>query len=121
MASSTASRKAKGRRLQDHVKKVIMESFPALEEGDVKPAIMGESGKDIHLSPAAKRKFNFAVECKNQEKLNIWSSLKQCEENTDDGSKGLLIFKRNHSKTYACLELDDLMAILKELDELRSA
>ena len=38
---------------------------------------MGESGEDIQLSPAARKLIPFAFECKNQEKLNIWESLKQ--------------------------------------------
>ena len=40
---------------------------------------MGDSGEDILLSPAARKLFPFSVECKNQEKLNIWSSLEQAE------------------------------------------
>lgn len=115
-ANTTSSRKAKGRRLQDHVRQAILEAFPELEEGDIKCAIMGESGQDIHLSPAARKKFPFSVECKNTERLNIWSAIKQAESHSDTGTP-LVVFKRNRSKTYAVLELDALLKILTSGDD----
>ena len=75
-----SSAKAKGRRLQDAIRKDILYTFPQLEEDDVKCAIMGESGEDLHLSPAARRLVPFSIEAKNQESLSIWAALKQAEE-----------------------------------------
>ena len=69
--------------------------------------------RDILLSPAARRLFPFSVECKNQEKLNIWSSLEQAETNSGKHTP-LLIFKRNRTKTYAVLEFDKLLELLDE-------
>ena len=43
---STSSRKAKGRRLQNKVRDLILEKFD-LHPDDVRGAIMGESGEDI--------------------------------------------------------------------------
>jgi hypothetical protein len=90
-----------------------LEKFNQLEEDDVRSITMGDSGEDILLSPAARKLFPFSVECKNQEKLNIWSSLEQTETNAGKHTP-LLIFKRNRSKTYAVLQLDDLMEMLDE-------
>ena len=67
----TSSKKGKGRRLQNYVRNTLLEAFKSLEEDDVKAAIMGESGEDIKLSPAAKRKIRYSFECKNVERLNI--------------------------------------------------
>ena len=50
---------------------------------------------------------------KNQEKLNIWSSLQQAEDNAGEHIP-LVVFKRNRSKTYVAFELDKLMEILNE-------
>ena len=61
----TSSKKGKGRRLQNFVKDELLEAFKSLEADDVKTAIMGESGEDIKLSPAAKRKIRYSFECKN--------------------------------------------------------
>ena len=110
----TRSAKNKGKRLQNSVRDILLETFKEqLEPDDIKSTTMGESGEDIQLSPAARKIIPFAFECKNQEKLNIWSSLEQAEDNAGKHMP-LLIFKRNRSKTYATLELDDLMRLLDE-------
>ena len=109
----TRSAKSKGRRLQNQVKELLLEAFTELEPDDIRTAIMGESGEDIKLSPAARREIPFSFECKNQEKINIWESLNQAEENSGDYPP-VLIFKRNRSKTYAVLEIDDFIDIINE-------
>ena len=74
---------------------------------------MGASGEDILLSPAARKLFPFSVECKNQEKLNIWSSLEQAETNSGNHIP-IVIFKRNRSKTFVALEFEKLLELLNE-------
>ena len=108
----TRSAKSKGRRLQNQVKDILLEAFTELEPDDIRTAIMGETGEDIKLSPAARKQIPFSFECKNQEKINMWSSLEQAEENSGD-SKPVLIFKRNRSKTYAVLEIEDFISLIK--------
>ena len=107
------SAKNKGKRLQNKIRDLILEKFDILEPDDVRSITMGDSGEDILLSPAARRLFPFSVECKNQEKLNIWGALEQAEENSGNHSP-LVIFKRNRSKTYAVLEFDKLLELLNE-------
>ena len=107
------SAKNKGKRLQNTLRDLILEKFDSLEKDDVRSITMGDSGEDILLSPAARRLFPFSVECKNQEKLNIWSALEQAEENSGDHVP-LVIFKRNRTKTYAVLEFDKLLELLNE-------
>ena len=108
------SAKNKGKRLQNTIRDLILEKFNSkLEPDDVRSITMGDSGEDILLSPAARKLFPFSVECKNQEKLNIWGALEQAEENSGDHSP-LVIFKRNRSKTYAVLEFDKLLELLNE-------
>ncbi len=107
------SAKAKGRRLQDAVVSLLMEHFKEqLEEGDLRPAIMGESGEDIKRSPLAKRLLPFSIECKNQEKLNIWSSIEQAEQNCSENDSPALVFKRNRSDTYVVLKIEDFISLL---------
>jgi len=107
----TSSAKAKGRRLQDEVRDAILKLFPELEPDDVQCAIMGQSGTDIKLSPLARRKFPYSVECKNQEKLSIWDALKQATANCKDNTTPLLVFSRNHTKTYVALPLEDFIKL----------
>ena len=105
------SAKNKGKRLQNKVRDLILEKFETLEPDDVRSITMGDSGEDILLSPAARRKFPFSVECKNQEKLNIWSSLEQAETNRGKHVP-LLVFKRNRSKTYAVIEFEHFLELI---------
>ena len=107
------SAKNKGKRLQNQVRNLLLEKFQQLEEDDVRSTTMGDSGEDVLLSPFARRLFPFSIECKNQEKLNIWSSLEQAENNSGSHTP-LLIFKRNRTKTYAVLEFDKLLELLNE-------
>ena len=107
------SAKNKGKRLQNKIRDLILEKFDSLEPDDVRSITMGDSGEDILLSPAARRLFPFSVECKNQEKLNIWGALEQAEDNSGNHTP-LVIFKRNRSKTYAVLEFDKLLKLLDE-------
>ena len=107
------SAKNKGKRLQNKVRDLILEKFNQLEPDDVRSVTMGESGEDILLSPAACKLFPFSTECKNQEKLNIWSSLEQAETNSGKHIP-IVIFKRNRSKTYVALEFEKLLELLNE-------
>ena len=107
------SAKNKGKRLQNKIRDLILEKFDILESDDVRSITMGDSGEDILLSPAARKVFPFSVECKNQEKLNIWSALEQAEENSGNHTP-LVIFKRNRTNTYAVLEFDKLLELLNE-------
>lgn len=111
MAKTTASRKAKGRKLQQQVRDTILEKFTQLEPDDVRSTSMGASGTDILLSPAAKKLFPYSVEAKCQEALNIWSALTQAEENRLENTAPLLVFKRNRSETYVALKLEDFMKL----------
>ena len=79
---------------------------------------MGESGEDIILSPAARDVIPYSFECKNQERLNIWESLKQAEDNCDKYTPAV-VFKRNRTKTYIAIELDKFLEIIGETNDLR--
>ena len=111
-----SSRKGKGRRLQNFLRDKIYDYFPSLREGDVKTAVMGESGEDIILSPAARDLIPFSFECKNQERLNIWESLSQAEDNCGNHTPAV-VFKRNRTKTYIALELEEFLTIIGESNE----
>ena len=109
----TRSAKAKGRRLQNKIRDLLLEEFKELEPDDIRTAIMGETGEDIKLSPAARKLIPYSFECKNQEKLNIWDSLNQAEENSGDYDP-VLIFKRNRSKTYAVVNIEKFIELINE-------
>ena len=99
------SAKNKGKRLQNKVRDLILEKFQQLEPDDVRSITMGDSGEDILLSPAARRLFPFSVECKNQEKLNIWESYKQASDNAGK-YEPIVVIKRNNQKPLVLIDAE---------------
>jgi len=95
------SAKNKGRRLQNTVKKLILENWNQLEPDDVRSTSMGVNGEDIQLSPAARKLFPFSVECKNQENLNLYSAINQSEYNSRINIIPVLIIKKNHKDIFS--------------------
>ena len=73
------SAKAKGQRAVKDVQSAILKYFPDLTSDDVTVTPSGVNGVDLKLSSEAKTKIPFAIEVKNQERLNIWEALKQAE------------------------------------------
>ena len=107
------SAKAKGRRLQNKIRDDLRQAFPLLEKDDIKSQTMGMPGEDIVLSPAARKLIEYSFECKNKERLDLWKSLEQAEENSADRAP-VLVIKRNRSKVYAVIEFDQFIDLIKE-------
>lgn len=108
----TSSAKAKGKRLQNKVRDLILERFSQLEPDDVRSTGMGQSGTDIQLSPLARKLFPYSIECKNQEKINIWASWRQAVANTKEGTRPLLVFTRNRSEELVTMRVSDFMDLV---------
>ena len=107
-----SSRKAKGRTLQQSIRTKLLDHFSGqLEEDDIRSTGMGQPGMDLQLSPAAQKLFPFAIECKCQESLSIHSSLEQAEANATEKLKAVVIFKKNRSKTYIVVGLDEFLKL----------
>mgnify|MGYP006225192165 FL=1 len=93
----TQSAKAKGRRLQQEFRKLLIEELNIHPE-DIESRSMGAGGEDLIMARAAREKFPYSIECKNQEKLNLWESYKQATENSKDYEPIVVIKKNNHKK-----------------------
>ena len=91
----THSAKAKGRRLQQWFRDQLIEKLEVHPE-DVESRSMGAGGEDLIMARAAREKFPYSVECKNQEKLNIWESYSQAVENSKDYEPVVVIKRNNH-------------------------
>ena len=105
------SAKAKGRRLQQQIARDILTLYPDLHEDDVRSTSMGAQGEDILLSEAARKKFPYSVEAKNQERLNIWAAVEQGEKNAK-GFVPLTIFKKNNTKPYVALPWEHFLKLV---------
>ena len=109
-ANPPRSRKSKGAKFQREIKELLMETFTELEEGDILPAVMGESGMDIKLSPAARKVFPFAVEAKCQETGALRPWWDQSKANSTDDLAPLLITKQSRKEPLVVM---DLMTFIK--------
>ena len=111
----TQSAKAKGRRFQQWVRDKLIESL-GIHPEDIESRSMGAGGEDLIMARAAREKFPYSIECKNQEALNIWAAYKQAEENCK-GYEPLAVIKRNHHKPLAVVDLEAFI-LLNRKDEV---
>ena len=114
MSISVASRKAKGRRLQDWVRDQLYNRFNSLEEGDIRGAIMGETGADIKLSPLAAKQIPLKIECKAREGYKgIYSAYQQASTHEGKGEP-VLIIKMNREIPLAILNASYFLDLIKK-------
>ncbi len=107
----TQSAKAKGRKLQQWVRTKLINMLYIHEE-DIESRSMGASGEDLIMAQSARKKFPYSIECKNQEKLNIWSSYKQAKENCGK-YEPILFIKRNNHKPLVVLDAEKFITIYR--------
>ena len=113
VASTPASRKAKGRRLQQAVRQDLVDRL-GIDPGDILSTAMGQSGCDLYLSPAARARFPFGVECKAQERIALPEWWEQCTRNAAaEGLTPLLVLKQSRREALAVLRWSDLLALLR--------
>lgn len=111
MTSKPQSRKAKGRRLQQWVRDKLLHYAPWLTQDDVRSTSMGAPGEDVLLSPLARRAYPVSIECKNTERISIWSAYTQAQENAGE-HEPLLIIKRNRNEPLAVVDAEWLISML---------
>ena len=90
------SAKAKGRRLQQWFRALLINKLD-IHPDDVESRSMGAGGEDLIMARAARKKFPYSIECKNQEKINIWKSYFQAQENSKE-YEPIVVIKRNNHK-----------------------
>lgn len=68
----------------------------------------GQGGGDILGGPT-----DVHVEVKHRERCAIWEWLAQAEADARPTDMPVVVFRRNHSKWYATVPLDELLALLR--------
>lgn len=111
----TSSAKAKGRRLAARLRERFLKALPGLAPGDITVTPSGVQGPDLYFSPKTLEIAQYAVECKNVEKINIWGALKQCEDNAETLSlEPLLCFSRNRSPDYVVVRAEHFFDLVEK-------
>lgn len=72
----------------------------------------GQGGGDIIEGPPG-----FSIEIKHQERCSIWAWIEQCEEAAAPTETPLVVFRRNRSRWYAVIPLDDLLPMIEAVTE----
>ena len=106
------SAKAKGRNLQKWTRERLIEELEIHEE-DVESRSMGASGEDLIMARAARKKFPYSIECKNQERVNVWESYKQALENSGD-YEPIVVIKKNHHKPLVVIDAEAFIKMHKD-------
>jgi|TARA_B100000123_G_C25592584_1_gene367743 hypothetical protein len=114
----TSSAKAKGRRLQQWFRDLLIEKLGVHPE-DIESRSMGAGGEDLIMARAAREKFPYSIECKNQESINIWKSYEQAKENSGE-YEPIVVLKRNNVKPLVLVDANYFVnlhnRVSKELD-----
>ena len=106
------SAKAKGRRLQQQFRELLIEEL-GIHPEDIESRSMGAGGEDLIMARAARQKFPYSIECKNVEKLNVWEAYKQAEENSKD-YEPVVVMKKNNHKTLVVIDAEHFVKINKD-------
>ena len=106
------SAKAKGRRLQQQFRELLIEEL-GIHPEDIESRSMGAGGEDLIMARAARQKFPYSIECKNVEKLNVWEAYKQAEENSKD-YEPVVVMKKNNYKTLVVIDAEHFVKIHKD-------
>ena len=108
------SAKAKGRRLQQQFRDLLIEKLDIHPE-DIESRSMGAGGEDLIMARAAREKFPFSIECKNVEKLNVWEAYSQAKENSKD-YEPIVVMKKNNQKALVVLDAEKFVEICQKLN-----
>ena len=109
------SAKAKGRRLQQQFRDLLIEELNIHPE-DIESRSMGAGGEDLIMARAAREKFPYSIECKNVEKLNVWEAYEQAKSNCND-YEPLVVMKKNQKKPLVVIDADYFISLVKRLDK----
>jgi len=89
-----------------------------VETNDIESQVMGMTGEDIVLSPLARKIIPYSFECKNQERLNIWSALHQTKKNSDSRVP-VLVFTKNREDIYVSITLTDFIDLIERKPDVK--
>jgi len=125
MATTVASRKAKGRNLQYWTAKRICKLFDIEFDSQddlcpIKSRPLGVNGVDVFITDRRMSElFPFDIECKNTEKVSLYEYIKQASANTLTERDWLVIHKKNHSKPIAIVDAEVFFSLVEENIKLK--
>lgn len=107
-----SSAKAKGRKLQQLIRDMLLELYPELEADDIRSTAMGQQGEDVQLSPRARKYLPFQIECKNKKEVAVINWLKQAA--THGTHIPIVVAKQNHSNPVVVIDALTFFRLLRD-------
>jgi hypothetical protein len=108
----TSSAKAKGRKLQQWFTNLLVNTL-GLDKDDLESRPMGSQGEDIIMGKQSRDKFPYSIECKNQERVNVWNAYDQASENCK-GYEPLVVIKKNRTKPLVVIDAEHFVKLFDE-------
>jgi hypothetical protein len=113
----TSSAKAKGRKLQQHVRDRLLDLHPDLTLDDIASCPMGSTGCDIILSQAAKRAIPFDIECKSRARIGlVYDALEQARRSPD--RIPMAVVKADRKRPLVVMDLDHFLLVMNNASGL---
>lgn len=94
----TASAKAKGRKLQQWVRDLLLGKSPDLTTDDIRSTSMGAGGEDILFSSKARELWPFSIECKANARIATYRFMEQAEANCPKGCEPIVVMKEDRGR-----------------------
>jgi hypothetical protein len=79
---------------------------------------MGATGEDVQLSPAARKRVPYQLECKNKARSQVHSYIQQAREHGPH--EPLVIVKMDRDIPLAVLSAETFFKLLKEVSDYRN-
>lgn len=112
-ANKPASKKQKGRRLEQWISHELRSSG-----ADPEAKVMPGSGAFTHFKGDIYTKLGWHIEAKNQETAKVWEWWEQARNQAGLQKRPVVIFSRNYSEPKALLDARDFIALLAEVENL---
>lgn len=111
--SKTRTNKQKGRRGQQEIVAMLLETFPELEQDDIRSTPMGCTGEDIMLSPKAQKSLGgVQIEIKRRKTLSVANYITQADAH---GQKAPIVFMReDRGEWLTCIKSDYFLKLLRK-------
>tara|TARA_R100001460_G_scaffold44205_11_gene80889 strand:+ start:681 stop:1031 length:351 start_codon:yes stop_codon:yes gene_type:complete len=112
----TKAAKQKGRLGQQEIRDALLKAFPELEPDDIKSTIMGDTGADIQLSPAARKLIPISIEVKRRKSAlkTVYTWMSQADNHTDNSP--VVFYRSDRQKWLVITELDHYIELLRNKD-----
>ena len=109
----TKQAKQKGRMGQQEIRDRLLETFPEFEPDDIRSTIMGDSGADIQLSPAARKRIPLSIEVKRRkgELKTVYGFIEQAARHSAE--EPVVFFRSDRNPWVVMIGIDHYMELLR--------